>query len=317
MSEPQRAVVGEADIEAPLPGQVQIRVMACGVCAWDAYLFRGRDLREPFPFRFGHEAAGFISAVGDGVEDFAVGERVFSIDGAPAMSEYINIRADFVGHLPASAAPQTGAEFAQYIGEPAVCVVNGMSNITRAPGDDVAVIGAGYMGLLNVQAYRHSLINKLICFDIDPERLALAKKYGADECWRSDTDEGRAAIQRIAAAGGVNIAVECSGSQPGLNTACELVCTGGTVSNFAWHRAERTVNASPWHLRGLRIINTAPAVDRHFNDHVPQTARLFERGVFDQSEMITHIMPACDIQQMLETAVSKADGYIKGAIAFD
>ena len=125
-----------------------------------------------------------------------------------------------------------------------------------------------------------------------------------------------AAMQRIIDEGGADIVVECSSTQKGLQMATDLVRTGGTISNFAWHRAERTLDASPWHLRGLRIINTAPSVDRHFADHVPQTARLMNRGVFDQSEMITHVMDYHEIQRMLEIAEGKQDGYIKGVITF-
>ena len=73
-----------------------------------------------------------------------------------------------------------------------------------------------------------SLIGRLICFDLDEDKLKLAKKYGADACYRSDTEEGKAAIRSFIEEGGFDIVVECSGSQPGLSLACDLVKTCGT-----------------------------------------------------------------------------------------
>lgn len=306
--------IREVEVLSPKRGEVQIDVVACGVCAWDSYLFKGRDLRQPFPFPFGHEAVGIIREVGEGVENFAPGDKVFCIDGGPSMAQVINIKAEMVGRLPGN--PETTEDFAYLIGEPSVCVVNGLANVVVKPGDNVVVIGTGYMGLLNVQAFHYSHIGKMICFDVDEKKLELAKKYGADECYLSNSEEGRKAAQEIIDNGGAEIVVECSGSQPGLTMAVELVAPGGTISNFAWHRGDRTLDASCWHLHGIRIINTAPACDHHFADHVIQTQRLMERGVFDQRELITHIMDYHDIQKMLETAEAKADGYIKGVITF-
>jgi threonine dehydrogenase-like Zn-dependent dehydrogenase len=191
-----------------------------------------------------------------------------------------------------------------------------MTHIPIVPGDRVVIVGTGYMGLLNVQAFLHSHISSLVCFDIDEKKLKLAKAYGADACWISGSPEAKKAGDAIIRSGGADIVVECSGSQAGLQLATDLVRSGGIISNFAWHRAVRTVDASPWHLRGLRIINTAPALDPHFNDNVAPTARLLARGVFNQKDLITHVMEHHKIQEMLTIAESKSDGYIKGVVTF-
>jgi len=146
--------------------------------------------------------------------------------------------------------------------------------------------------------------------------LTLAKKHGADKCYLSGSSEGIEAANRLAENGGMDIVVECSASPAGLQLATDIVKTGGIISNFAWHRAQRTMDASPWHLRGLSIINTAPALDRFFFRHVDKTANLMARGIFDQKDFVTHIMDYHKIQEMLTIAESKADGYIKGVITF-
>lgn len=299
-------------IDPPEAGAIQVEVKACGVCAWDSYLFRGRDLISPFPFAFGHEAVGYVSAIGEGVTKFRVGDKVFCIENPimPEMAQVINIPQERAGLLP----DIDEKDFPYYVEEPSACVVSGMDLVPARPGDAMALVGAGYMGLLNVQLYHHSPIGKMICFDIDERRLALAKKYGADEVYLSNSAEGEAAIRRLADS--MDLVVECSGSQPGMDISMSLVKQGGTVSNFAWHRGMRTVNGTPWHLKGVAIVNTSDGRNLHFVDEVDRTAALVQRGVFDQRELVTHIMPYTQAQEIFTIADTRADGYIKGVITF-
>ena len=312
MSREKPTEIRTISIDPPTAGAIQVKVAACGVCAWDSYLFRGRDLLEPFPFAFGHEAVGIVTAVGEGVIKFAEGDRVFCIENTlmPEMAQFINIPQERAGLLPYISED----EFPYYVMEPAACVVSGMDLVPARPGDSMALVGAGYMGLLNVQLYHYSPVGKMVCFDIDERRLALAKKYGADEVYLSNTDEGKEALERYADS--MDLVVECSGSQPGMDSAMSLVKQGGTVSNFAWHRGMRTVNGTPWHLKGVAIVNTSDGRNLHFTDEVDRTAALVRRGVFEQHELVTHIMPYQDAQKMFEIADVKADGYIKGVITF-
>lgn len=312
MEAERQVSIRQIDITPPAPGEIQIEVKCCGICAWDAYLFKGRDLKEPFPFGFGHEAVGYVAAVGAGTTGFAVGDPVFCIESVPQMAQVINVPQDRAGHLPDI--PES--ELPYYVLEPVACVVSGIGCLSITPGANVAIIGCGYMGLLNIQAYRHSLIGKLTCFDIDPAKLELASKFGADACWLSNTQQGMEAAQAYIQAGGADIVVECSGSQAGLTLASELVCTAGMISNFAWHRGERTVNASPWHLRGIGILNTSDARDPYFPRNIERTSRLVRQGVFDQHDLVTHIMDYHHAQEIMEIAESKTDGYIKGVMTF-
>ncbi|MCH1981719.1 alcohol dehydrogenase catalytic domain-containing protein [Ruminococcus sp. OA3] len=304
--------IRKVELDAPGLGELQIEVKACGICAWDSYLFLGRDMTEPFPFRFGHEAVGVVAAVGEGVTGFKAGDQVFCIEGGPELAQMINISSEKAAHLPLI----EEKDFPYYVCEPAACVISGINCIDVHPGDDVAVIGCGYMGLLNVQAFRRSLIGRLICFDIDPKKLEIARECGADECYLSDSPEGKAAIEDMIKKGGIDLVVECSGSQPGLQLACDLVRTCGTISNFAWHRGERTINCTPWHLRGIEIVNTSDARDPHFPLQAAKTANLVKAGVFDQRKLVTHIMDYHKIQDMLMIAHNHTDDYIKGVITF-
>ena len=316
MVQGKKTEIKQTEIGPPRPWEVQVEVVACGICTWDTYLFKGINLLTPFPFTLGHEAAGVIREVGEMVNNLTPGDCVFCIDERPQtqMAQLLNITAAKVGIIPGK--PKNTADFISYIGEPCVCVVSGMSNIRLAPGDNVVIIGTGYMGLLNVQAFHHSYIGSLTCFDIDERRLGLAKKYGAGECYISGSGDAIKATQDIITYGGADIVIECSGTQDGLQLAMDLVRKGGTISNFAWHRENRTIDASIWHKKGLRIINTSPSCDLHFSDHVIPTQRLMARRIFDQTDLITHVMDYQKIQELLTIAESKSDGYIKGVVTF-
>ena len=312
MTEPGRIEVRDVEVGAPGHGELQVRMNICGICAWDSYLFRGKSLVDDFPFRFGHEGVGVIVAVGPGVSDLNEGDNVFCAGGAPSMAEVINMPRTSVTPIPADI-----EDYSLWIGEPVACVVNSLDLLSERPGDHVVVVGSGYMGLLHIQGLARMPVGRITAFDIDEKRLALARQFGADEALLIGSGEADRAIERIKSEGGADVTIECSSVQSGLDLSAQLLRRGGLMSLFAWHRGERTIDGTLWHVNGLRMVNSSPASDPHFSERLPQTARLIERGVFDQRELITHVRPFTEAQRMMEIATNKENGYIKGAISFD
>ena len=311
MTEPGRIEFRDVEIGEPGHGEVQVRMRVCGICAWDSYLFRGKSLVEEFPFRFGHEGAGEVVGVGGGVSDLKAGDKVFCAGGAPSMVEVANMPRTSVTTI-----PETVDDFPVWVGEPVACVVNSLELLGMRPGDHVVVVGAGYMGLLHVQGLAHMPAGSITAFDIDEDRLALAREFGADQALLIGTAEADRAIERIKSGGGADVTIECSSVQSGLDLSAQLLRKGGVLSLFAWHRGERTIDGTLWHVNGLRVVNSSPASDRHFSERLPQTARLLEREVFDQRKLITHVRPFSEAQRMMEIATNKEDGFIKGVITF-
>ena len=159
-----------------------VAVEACGICAWDVLAFNGRFGRyHPYPFSAGHEGVGRVIKTGDKVDAVAVGQRV-------AMHELPLGAARRASHGPGDALrsqrqvtliPESSLPVELWVVEPVVCVVNGIVYSGVQPGDAVAVVGAGYMGLLFVQGLSRSLLGSLAAFDVDDRRLALARQLGA------------------------------------------------------------------------------------------------------------------------------------------
>ncbi|MGI6580368.1 MAG: zinc-dependent alcohol dehydrogenase [Saccharofermentanales bacterium] len=299
--------------DEPGYNEVQVEIKACGICAWDCALFSGKTTPGPFPFMHGHEGIGYVRKTGEGVKDIKTGQLVMCSEDSPQMIQVQNINRKAVAPIYADVSEK---EIPLWIGEPASCIVNALGNINLRPATEVALVGAGYMGLLYVQGLMKSLISNLIVFDLDEERLKLAKKFGADEVYLSNSEEAKKIVTSIQKRGGVGMVIECSGAESGLKLANELMATTGILNLFAWHRGTRMIDMTPWHQRGYRVYNTAPNFDRNFQDHLAETEALFRRGVFDQKDLITHVYKSEEAQEIMEIATAKKDGYIKGVITF-
>jgi threonine dehydrogenase-like Zn-dependent dehydrogenase len=299
--------------DAPAYDQVQVEIKACGICAWDGALFSGVTSPGPFPFMHGHEGIGYVRQTGAGVTDLKVGDLVMCSEDTPQMMQVQNIARSAVARIDADVAEK---DLPLWVGEPIVCVINSLANMKIKPASTVALVGSGYMGLLKVQALMRQLIGDLVVFDIDPRRLALAKKYGADHAFISGSSEADEYVRDLQSKGGAELVIECSGSEAGLDLANNLMAQSGTLNLFAWHRTARTINMTPWHQRGYTVLNTAPNFDRHYRDHVAETVALMHKGVFDQTDLITHVAPYTQAQAIMEAAVNKTENYIKGVITF-
>lgn len=305
-----KVAVVDREVGEPAEGQIRIAVKACGVCALDIYSFKGFPFGGDYPLSFGHEAVGVVDVVGPGVDEFAPGDNVFCAGGSTGMSEMTIVPASRCAKLPA------GIDHRHYVGEPVVCVVNGLDAIQLVPGASVVVVGTGYMGLLNIQGAAQMLVGSLAACDLDQRRLELAEQFGADTVVNVGKLDQETALRELGGENGVDVVIETSGSQPGLNLATRLVRKGGTLSIFGWHRGERTIDGTDWHLGGYRILNTSPMIAPHFADYIRRAGTLMERGTFVQEKLVTHSAHFTEAQKLLETGREQGDGYIKGVVTF-
>jgi L-iditol 2-dehydrogenase len=193
--------IEDIPVPEPGPGQALVRTRACGICTGD---IMGWYMERKAPLVFGHEPAGEIAAVGDGVTEFAVGDRVFVHHHAPCgscrhcrrghhvhcrtwrstrlvpggMAEFFlveedNLRADTL-RLP------DGVDFvAGSLVEPAACVVKSLRRGGLEAEDTVAVVGLGIMGQLHV-ALAKAAGARVVGADLVPFRLERALALGAD-----------------------------------------------------------------------------------------------------------------------------------------
>jgi L-iditol 2-dehydrogenase len=236
------------------PGEVLMRVEDSGIC--------GTDLLEWYrlhkaPLVLGHEVAGVIVAVGEGVENYKEGDRICAAHHVPCnvchyclsghhtvcdtlrrtnfdpggFAEYLRLPRINVEQGIFPLPDEVSFEEATFV-EPLACVLRGQRLAHLQPGQSVLVIGSGVAGLLHIQLARTSGASYIMATDIVDYRLEAARKFGADVAVQAkeyNPDYLRLAVNgRLA-----DLVVICSGERSAINQALESVERGGTVLFFA------------------------------------------------------------------------------------
>ena len=236
------------------PGELLVKVMASGIC--------GSDVMEWYrikkaPLALGHEIAGEIIEVGEGVERYQVGNRVFVSHHIPCntcryclngqhtvcetlhttnydpggFAEYLRVprlnvdRGVFL--LPDEVSYEEGAFV-----EPLACVVRGQRVARLQPGQTVLVLGSGISGLLHIALARALGAGRIVATDVNEYRLKAAQRFGANVVIHAEEDVPTSLRQanedRLA-----DLVIVCTGAFPAFLQALQSVDRGGTVLFFA------------------------------------------------------------------------------------
>jgi 2-desacetyl-2-hydroxyethyl bacteriochlorophyllide A dehydrogenase len=233
------------------PGQVLLRVRACGVCGTDRHICHG-EFPAVAPVVLGHEYAGEVVAVGSGVSDLAPGDRVavdpniacgrcrpcrrgkvhlcesltalgVSYDGG--FAEYSLVPQGQLYRLP----PTLGWDEAA-MAEPVACCVHGIDLAGIQAGQTVLIIGGGAIGQIHAQLAKLSGAGRVVLSDPIAVRRELALELGADAA----LDPASQAVDgmRRCLDGGADVVIEAVGSQATAEQSIALVAAGGTVIWF-------------------------------------------------------------------------------------
>ncbi len=247
------------EVPKPTPGpdELLISVGACGICGSDVHGYDGSTGRRIPPIVMGHEAAGTIAEIGAGVKQWKVGDRI-TFDSTIYCGDCTFCRAGRINLcdqrrvLGVSCADyrQPGA-FAEFVVVPArVCYAlpDEMSFETAAmieaaavayhavqrtppkPDDTVVVIGAGMIGQLIIQTLHAGGCGKIIATDVDPTRLEMARRHGADHAIDAKTPDLATQLLTLCGGRGADIALEAVGTTATIQTAIAAVRKGGAVT---------------------------------------------------------------------------------------
>ncbi|MFF1442602.1 Zn-dependent alcohol dehydrogenase [Streptomyces sp. NPDC058295] len=274
--------IREIVLPDPGPGRVRVRLAAAGVCHSDLSLSDG-TMRLPLPAVLGHEGAGTVVAVGEGVEHLAPGAGVI-LNWAPSCGSChpctlgevwlcvnaLNGAAEVYARTTDGTDLHPGlnvAAFAEETVVPASCVLplpegipltdaallgcavlTGYGAIHHSarvrPGETVAVFGVGGVGLATLQAARIAGASTIVAVDISPEKEELARAAGATEYVVASEQTARE-IRALTGKQGVDVAVECVGRAATIRTAWESTRRGGrtTVVGIGGRDQQVTFNA--------------------------------------------------------------------------
>src|SRR5271165_6772339 len=264
--------IAELDLSSPGRGEVLVGIKAAGLCHSDLSVIDGSRPR-PTPMALGHEAAGIVEAVGEGVNDLEAGDHVVLVfvpscgrcgpcaAGRPALCEpgakanaagtllsgerRLAFRAEPVNHhLGVSAFaehavvarescvkidPDLPLELAALFGCAVLTGVGAVVNTAKVePGQSVAVVGLGGVGLSAVLGARLAGARQIVAVDLSDDKLAFAAKLGATHAVNAAAPDAADQVRRISG-GGVDVAFDMAGAVAALELAYAATARGGTT----------------------------------------------------------------------------------------
>jgi len=290
------------------PGELLLRVEASGIC--------GSDVMEWYrthkvPLVLGHEVAGVIESVGDGVEHYKMGDRVTAAHHVPCntchycltgnhtvcdtlrqtnfdpggFAEYIRLPAINVDRGVFLLPEEVSFEEATFV-EPVACVLRGQRRSGMKPGYCVLVIGSGIAGLLHVHLARMASADMVVATDILNYRLKVARRFGAHDAIHADEDVP-AYLRDVNDGRLADLVIVCTGARAAILQALSSVERGGTILFFAPTEPGVTFPISLNDLFWRNDITLTTSYAGSPADHAA-ALELIRAGNLRVREMITH-----------------------------
>jgi 2-desacetyl-2-hydroxyethyl bacteriochlorophyllide A dehydrogenase len=320
--------VREADDPKAGPGEVLIRVRVCGICGSDLHFYHGALPAAP-NVPPGHEYAGEIAALGEGVSGLEVGARVaveplrycrecpYCRTGQyqicpkrvlmgtffpGAMAEYVTVPAYGVYPLPEPVDFELGA-----LAEPLAVAVHGLHLVNLVMGEKVLVMGSGTIGLLAILAARAAGAGEVLATYRHAHQGEAAETAGATQVLK-DSEMGRLE--------GVDIVVETvGGAAPTLAQALGIVRPGGRVSVLGLFTQPAQINALGLMLKETRIVGGITYCRPGMASDFDTALRILAAGPEKARALITHRFPLQEAAEAFRTASDKSSGSIKVQLA--
>jgi L-iditol 2-dehydrogenase len=297
------------------PGEVLMRIQASGICGTDVMEWYRKD---KVPLVLGHEVAGDIVEVGDGITKYKVGERIAAAHHVPCgtchyclndhgttcqtllkethfdpggFCEYVRLEKINVDRGIFPLPNEVTYEEGTFV-EPLACVVRGQRAMRLKPGGTVAVMGSGLAGMLHVQLAAALGAGRVFATDVSEFRLATAKRLGATEAINGREDVP-AKIRRLNNGFLADVVILCTGAPKAVEQAFNSLERGGTMLVFAGtdqgYTYPLSINDVFWR-REITLVSTY-AGDRR--DHM-QALELIRSKRVNVAAMITHRFPLAE-----------------------
>jgi threonine dehydrogenase-like Zn-dependent dehydrogenase len=297
---PRRFDLVEQTIGDPAPGQVRVRILACGVCASELHTVH--EVQSMYPVLIGHEPVGIVEAVGAGVEGLSSAIRVTGGFG-PSFADRV-----LVDHRHLVVVPDD-VDLENANGEPLGCAVEARRRTHLVAGDRVALVGAGYMGLLMLQLLMVSGAGRTTIIDPRDEARRLGLALGAEEAMTPD--ETSWSDQEDA----FDVVIEATGTQAGLDIATRLIREHGVLSILGYHQGSgRSVDLQTWNWKAIDVINAHVRRRDLLNESIRRGLELVRLGRIRPGSLVTHRFGLDRVEEAFDALATKPNGYIKAIV---
>jgi L-iditol 2-dehydrogenase len=297
---PGRFEIADAPTPAVAPHEVLLKVAASGVCASELAPWAGTAPTE-YPRYLGHEVSGTVVVAGAAVDGLAVGTPVGAWVTGRGYAEFVTAEA-------AHCRPAGDVPLDLVLAEPLACAVNAVEEADVRLGDDVLVIGAGFMGNLVQSLVRLRGARRVVVADTRPDALERAGALGATAVLD---------VRREPPTGSFDVTFECTGTQAALDTVGDVTRMSGTIVLVGFHQGEpRRIPLAHWNWMAFRIVNA------HYRDlavilrGLDVGMRLLTAGVVDLAPLVTHRFPLDRIGDAFRAAEEKPPGFAKAVVTF-
>jgi 2-desacetyl-2-hydroxyethyl bacteriochlorophyllide A dehydrogenase len=306
------------DPELEAPDDAIVRIEATGVCGSDLHIYHGRVVIEP-GFTIGHENVGVVEQAGPAVTSVAVGDRVLGCFQVACGTCWFCRHGHFhkcdesrtFGHgatlgglqgtqaekalvpranLALRRVPESlSDDVALFAGDVMGTGYHAVVDAGVRPGDVVVVLGLGPVGLCAVQAARVAGAARVIAIDSVPDRLEMARRFGAQPVHLTEEDP-RAAVKAATEGRGAEVAIDAVGDPRALDLAIRLASKAGTVQAIGVYAERCEVHMGLVWIKSLHLCGGQANVIGHLD----KVLALMGAGVLDPAPLVTHHMTLTD-----------------------
>jgi D-arabinose 1-dehydrogenase-like Zn-dependent alcohol dehydrogenase len=312
--------LAERLIPDPPPGQVRVRVQACGVCGSDVFLQKGGfGDAVRMPVVPGHEAAGIVDAIGDGVTEVTIGDQValyyittpdgdpWAARGRPNISPFVRRMgvdldgafAEYVLRPPAALirppAPVPPAVLA-VLTDAVATPLHGLKRVARlTAGETLVVLGVGGLGSNAVQLGK-AFGARVIAVTRSDAKLRLARDLGADETVAADAGDPVAAVKALTGGHGPDVVIQCVGSAAVDEQAIAMGGPGGRVVLIGSSLDPFRARAVDIFWRELAVLGSRGFVPDDIRDAID----LYLDGTLSVDHLVESVRPLEEANEALE-----------------
>lgn len=298
MQGPKKSKVIEVDIPKFNDDELLIKVKYTGMCHSEWYPWTVAIKGD----KFGHEPMGVVADIGKNVLDFKIGDRVTGLGGG--YSEYIVMDPKMTVHVPNNVSDEDA------VAEPLSCLISAASKIQIVvPGDSIAVVGAGYMGLGMISLFKLKGAGKIVVVDPREEARENALKFGATETYSPEN------LPKEYVLAGFKTVMEFTGTESGIRLAGDMVSAHGLLGIGGYHNdVDRTIDFKLWNVKAITAINCHERRVDFQTMCCKQSMELLSTGKWNFKGISNHIYSMEEFDRANDDMENKPKGYIKALV---